>query len=63
MEYKVGELYRSNINNRLFEIANLKKENGRDYIIVKNVEARKTELKEIEVDIETFKRLQLTKVN
>ena len=63
MEYKVGELYRGNINNRLFEIVEIKKENGRDYIIVKNVEAKKNELIKIIVDIETFKRLQITKVN
>lgn len=58
-----GILFRGNINNRLFKIEEIKKENGRDYIIVKNVEAKKDELIKILVDIETFKRLQITKVN
>lgn len=58
-----GILFRGNINNRLFKIEETKKENGRNYIIVKNVEAKKDELIKILVDIETFKRLQITKVN
>lgn len=63
MDFKIGELYRGDINNKLFEIIDIKKENGRDYVVVKNVEAKGNELKEIEIDIDTFKRLQLTKVN
>ena len=60
---KIGELYKGNINNRLFEIIDIKNENGKDYAVVKNVEAKKGEMKQIVIESEIFKRLQLTKVN
>lgn len=62
MEYQIDEIYKGNINDRLLKICDIKNENGRDYIVVKNLNSKKNELETIQIDIGTFKRLQLTKI-
>ena len=58
-----NEIYRGNINNRLFRIKEIKTLDNKSYVIVENMNPKKTESRIMQTSLENFKRILLTKVN
>lgn len=56
---EINTIYKGKINNRLFEIVDIYKHDGNDYLKVKVLQRQKNEMEFIEVTLNYFNRLSL----
>lgn len=60
-DINVGNVYRGNISNRLMKIVDIKNQDNQTYVVIKNMYPQNNEKEITTTNIETFKRLLLTK--